>query len=166
MTALPRLPRPGGITIEVVIPRWLGLLLRTSIAVFLAALLLFILVQAMLAVVRGKSDGDFASAGPALSLVAGDFSARPIEYTVQLTAGSEEARGLDNEWTLLLSSGAVHWANVVEGPDSLKPGETETFRLTFLFDPRPEYGEPVSLRWDPQRKVTASLMLEPGLAGP
>jgi hypothetical protein len=161
MTALPRLPRPGGITIEVTIPQWLVLLLRMSIGLVVLGILGLILLSFAFMAFRGTSDGsDTGWTGPSMTAVAGDFSSRPVEYTVQLTAGSEEAQDLDKEWTLLLSSGAVHWANVVEGPVRLAPGETGTFVLTFLFDPQVGAGEPVSLRWDPGRKVNAWVLLE------
>lgn len=82
-----------------------------------------------------------------------------MEYVVEVTAGDSEAKNLDREWTLLMSSGSVHWANVVDGPERLAPGETATLRLTFQFEPGPTEGTPVALRWDPGRRVTASVPL-------
>lgn len=158
MTSL-RVPRPGGVTIDVSIPLWLVLLVRMSIALGLLAILGLILVSFLILAATDRGDGDGISTGPAISVIGGDFSSRPLEYTVSLTAGSEGADDLDKEWTLLLSSGNVHWANIVEGPKELAAGETGTFVLTFLFEPQPQAGEPVALRWDPGRKVTVSVPL-------
>lgn len=92
-------------------------------------------------------------------LSGGNFDSRPITYEVRLVGGTETAKDLDKEWTLLMSSGAVHWANVVEGPTRVAPGETASLTLIFLFEPMPNEGEPVALRWDPGRKVYASFGL-------
>ena len=159
MNALARLLRPRGITVDLAIPNWLVLLARMSVALFVLGVLALMLLSFALLAFRDDRGGDTVWTSPMLSVDESDFSARPPVFTVQLTAGSDGAKDLDREWTLLLSSGAVHWANVVEGPRTLAAGETGTFRLTFLFEPRPEYGEPVSLRWDPGRKVTAWVSL-------
>ena len=160
MATLKRVVRPSGITVDVAIPRWLLQLLRMSIALWLIGVLVLILVGFALIAVRdiGSSSG-LVWQSPGMSLVRGDFTARPIQYQVQLTAGSEPAEDLDREWTLLLSSGSTHWANVVDGPKRLEPGETGTFTLTFQFEPQAVYGEPVAIRWDPERKVNSSLSM-------
>lgn len=155
MNNVPHLPRPSGVVIDVSIPRWLVNLARLSIALWIIGILALIVIGVVFAAwSRGIEVS--SSQGPAMGVTRQDFSARPITYEVQVTAGSETAKDLDKEWTLLLSSGSIHWANVVEGPTKLAPGESATLTLTFLFDPQPPEGEPVSLRWDPGRKITAS----------
>lgn len=159
MTALSRLPRPGGITIDVTIPQWLVLLVRLSIGLVVLAILGLLVVAVAASIVSDRGGGDGASTSSTLTDARGNFGARPLQDTVTLTVGSEPADDLHEEWTLLLSSGAVHWANIVEGPERLAPGETGTFVLTFLFEPQEREGDPVALRWDPRRRINASILL-------
>jgi hypothetical protein len=158
MNNVPHLPRPSGVVIDVSIPRWLVSLARLSIAVGIIGILLLVLFG-MVFFGWNKGSGDSVSESPSLAVTRANFDSRPVEYQVHVTAGTKEASSLDKEWTLLLSSGSIHWANVVEGPTKLAPGESATLTLTFLFDPQPQEGQPVALRWDPARKVTASVGL-------
>lgn len=149
-------PRPTGMVIDVAVPRWLIRIGRVSIAVWLIGLLGLIVIGAVFAAWGTETS---SSTGVAVSLSGGNFDSRPITYEVRLVGGTETAKDLDKEWTLLMSSGAVHWANVVEGPTRVAPGETASLTLIFLFEPMPNEGEPVALRWDPGRKVYASFGL-------
>ena len=158
MNNVPHLPRPSGVVIDVAIPRWLVRIARVSVAVWIVGIFALLVVGAVFAAwSRGTETS--SSEGPALAVTGQDFSARPITYQVRVTAGSEPTDDLDKEWTLLLSSGSIHWANIVEGPTKLAAGESAALTLTFLFDPQAREGQPVALRWDPGRKVTASVDL-------
>lgn len=154
MSLFGHLRQLGGIEIDVAFPRWLVLVIRITVAL----LVIGILGLVVFGLVFSRSR-ESASHGPALGLTRDGFASRPITYEVQITAGSETAKDLNKEWTLLMSSGAVHWANVVDGPARLEPGESASLVLTFLFEPAPGEGEPVALRWDPGRKLGASLEL-------
>lgn len=156
MSRLSHIPRPTGMVIDVAVPRWLVRIGRVSIAVWVIAILGLILVSVLFAAWRTETS---SSRGVSVSLVSTNFEARPIAYEVRVIGGAETAKDLDKEWTLLMSSGMVHWANVVEGPTKVAPGETASLTLIFLFEPMPNEGEPVALRWDPGRKVYASFGL-------
>lgn len=155
MIGLSHVPRPRGVVIDIAFPRWLVLLMRVAVSLPIIGILGLI----VLGLVVSASPESSVWQGPALAMTDGAFTARPITYQLRVTAGSDTAKDLDKEWTLLMSSGAVHWANVVEGPAKLASGETGSLTLTFLFEPTPAEGEPVALRWDPGRQVGASLEL-------
>lgn len=158
MSRFPAIPKPDGIVIDVAVPRWLTWVLRLSVGAWIFAILAMVVVMAALgAWISSSYSAEGRGIGLAVSHSA--FENRPVEYIVQVTAGDSEAKDLDRDWTLLMSSGSVHWANVVDGPVRLDPGETATLRLTFQFEPSPAEGTPVALRWDPDRKVTASVPL-------
>ena len=156
MSRLSHLPRPAGMVIDVAVPRWLIRVGRFSVAVWLVAILGLIVLGAIFATRGGETS---SSSGVSVSLTGANFEARPITYDIRVAGGSETMKGLDREWTLLMSSGMVHWANVVEGPTKVAPGETASLTLIFLFEPAPGEGEPVALRWDPGRKVMVSMEL-------
>lgn len=156
MSRLSHLPQPAGMVIDVAVPRWLIRIGRFSVAVWLVAILGLIVLGAIFATRGGETS---SSSGVSVSLTGANFEARPITYDIRVAGGSETMKGLDREWTLLMSSGMVHWANVVEGPTKVAPGETASLTLIFLFEPAPGEGEPVALRWDPGRKVMVSMEL-------
>lgn len=155
-----QLPRPTGIVIEIAFPRWLVRIGRVSIAAWLVGVLAFMVFAVAVATWSGGVRTS-SSTGPSLAVTGTGFGERPITYEVRVSAGSEAAKDLDKEWTLLMTSGAIHWANVVEGPTKLASGESASLTLTFLFEPMATEGEPVALRWDPSREVTASIPLGP-----
>lgn len=166
MSRFPSIPKPDGIVIDVAVPRWLTRVLRLSVGAWIVAILAMVVVMAALgAWVFSTDSAEGRGIGLAVSHSA--FDNRPVEYIVEVTAGDSEAKNLDREWTLLMSSGSVHWANAVDGPERLAPGETATLRLTFQFEPGPAEGTPVALRWDPGREVTASVpLIEHGVREP
>ncbi|HNM78613.1 MAG TPA: hypothetical protein PKI89_09620 [Tepidiformaceae bacterium] len=155
MNRVARLLSPPGAVIDVAIPRWLV----GSLRLIVAGAILGALALAAGALVVQRGGSDHATAGGAFELVAARFEDRPVRYEVRVTAAARPMERLDREWTLLLSSGSVHWANVVEGPARLAAGQSATVVLSFAFEPTPAEGEPVALRWDPDRKVTASVDL-------
>lgn len=156
MSRLSHLPQPAGMVIDVAVPRWLIRIGRFSVAVWLVAILGLIVLGAIFATRGGETS---SPRDVAVSLTGANFEARPISYDIRVAGGAETMKGLDREWTLLMSSGMVHWANVVEGPTKVAPGETALLTLIFLFEPAPGEGEPVALRWDPGRKVMVSMEL-------
>ncbi len=158
MSRFGHLRQLGGIEIDVAFPLWLLRLGRISVAVWLFGVLALIVLGAIFEAWTDSTKTS-VSTGPALAMTGDGFTARPITYQIRVTAGSEAAKDLGREWTVLMSSGAVHWANVVDGPARLEPGESASLVLTFLFEPAPGEGEPVALRWDPGRKLGASLEL-------
>ena len=158
MRAPSHLPHPTGIVIDIAFPRWLVRLGRISIAIWIIGILALIVFAAVFAAWSGGTSTS-SDTGPAVAVTGTGFSDRPVTYEVRVTAGPESAKNLDKEWTLLMSSGAIHWANVVEGPTNLAPGETASLTLTFLFEPTASEGAPVALRWDPGRQIMASIEL-------